>query len=77
MRLATIEVGTPVGPARRVAVVDDSGEESVDVTTAYAALLAERGEADPVPVAEALAPPDMRTLLARGDRGRARSSSRP
>lgn len=66
MRLATFEVETPVGPHRRVGVVD--GEELVDVNAAYAAALAADGEADPVAIADAHAPPEMIEFLARGER---------
>jgi 2-keto-4-pentenoate hydratase/2-oxohepta-3-ene-1,7-dioic acid hydratase in catechol pathway len=79
MRLATFAVDTPVGRQRRVGVVEGRSEDLadhryLDVTTAYAALLAERGEADPVAVAETLAPSDMRTFLERG--GRAMDAAR-
>ena len=101
MKLATFEVDTPVGPARRVGVVDEGqgqepgrgqgrdeakdgdgdkegddsdtaggpdGDRLVDVTAAYAAALEAAGEADPVSIAEAHAPADMRSFLARGER---------
>jgi 2-keto-4-pentenoate hydratase/2-oxohepta-3-ene-1,7-dioic acid hydratase in catechol pathway len=73
VKLATIAVETPVGTRRRVAVldgaaVDDDSGKFVDVTTAYAAALAERGEADPLAIAEAHAPPDMVAFLERGER---------
>jgi len=68
MKFATIEVETPVGPQRRVAVPD--GEAYVDVTAAYAGSLAADGEADPVAIAEAHAPPDMVEFLRRGERAR-------
>jgi 2-keto-4-pentenoate hydratase/2-oxohepta-3-ene-1,7-dioic acid hydratase in catechol pathway len=68
MKLATIEVETAVGPQRRVAVPDNG--EFVDVTAAYAAALAAEGEADPVSIAQAHAPPDMIEFLRRGERAR-------
>lgn len=67
MKLATFEVETAVGPRRRVGVLDGHGA-LVDVTAAYAASLESTGEADPVSVAEAHAPPEMRSFLARGER---------
>ncbi|MFC7155753.1 fumarylacetoacetate hydrolase family protein [Halomarina halobia] len=66
MRLTTVAVETPVGEARRVCVADDAG--LIDVTTAHAALLDERGEGAPVEVAEALTPPEMIAFLERGER---------
>lgn len=73
MKLATVDVETPVGPKRRVGVrMEAEGDSTdgrlVDVTAAYAASLAAEGEADPVPVAEAHAPPEMVSFLARGKR---------
>lgn len=69
MKLATFEVETPIGRRRRVGVVDD--EDLVDVTSAYAAALDDDGEAAPLEIARAHAPPDMLTLLRRGERGMA------
>jgi 2-keto-4-pentenoate hydratase/2-oxohepta-3-ene-1,7-dioic acid hydratase in catechol pathway len=66
MKLASFAVDTPVGPQRRVGVAD--GDGLVDVTTAYAAALAADGEADPVTIAEAHAPPEMVAFLERGER---------
>jgi 2-keto-4-pentenoate hydratase/2-oxohepta-3-ene-1,7-dioic acid hydratase in catechol pathway len=66
MKLASFAVDTPVGPQQRVGVVDDG--DLVDVTTAYAAALAADGEADPVTIAEAHAPPEMVAFLERGER---------
>jgi 2-keto-4-pentenoate hydratase/2-oxohepta-3-ene-1,7-dioic acid hydratase in catechol pathway len=76
MKLASFAVETPVGRARRVGVVEtvhgddaDPGSDTLlDVTTAYARLLAERGEADPVAVAETHAPPEMGAFLRQGER---------
>ena len=67
MKLATFEIETPVGPKRRVGAKQD-GDRLVDVTTAYAAALDERGDDDPVEVAETHAPSDMRAFLERGNR---------
>ncbi|MXR52138.1 fumarylacetoacetate hydrolase family protein [Halovenus sp. WSH3] len=66
MKLASFAVDTPVGPQRRVGAVD--GDDLVDVTTAYAAALAADGDADPVTIAQAHAPPEMVAFLRRGDR---------
>jgi 2-keto-4-pentenoate hydratase/2-oxohepta-3-ene-1,7-dioic acid hydratase in catechol pathway len=79
VKLATFEVETPVGRRRRVGVVEDEGEDGsegegtplVDVTSAYAAALADDGEAAPLEIARAHAPPDMLDLLRRGERGTA------
>jgi 2-keto-4-pentenoate hydratase/2-oxohepta-3-ene-1,7-dioic acid hydratase in catechol pathway len=82
VKLATVAVGTAIGDRRRVCVVDEdatAGEDAgasgapnagrlVDVTTAHAALLADRGEGAPVEVAEAITPPTMRAFLRRGER---------
>lgn len=73
MRLATFEVETPIGPERRVGVVENPGAEAadhrlLDVTAAYAQVLVDQGEEDPVAVAETLAPPNMLAFLSRGDR---------
>jgi 2-keto-4-pentenoate hydratase/2-oxohepta-3-ene-1,7-dioic acid hydratase in catechol pathway len=66
MKLATFEVDTPLGPERRVGIHTESG--LVDMTTGYACVLDERGEATPVELAEAIAPPEMLTFLERGER---------
>lgn len=66
MKLATFEVGTAVGPRRRVGVVD--GDGYLDVTAAYGRHLADEGEATPAEVAAVVAPPDMLEFLRRGDR---------
>lgn len=75
MKLATFAVETPVGPTRRVGVRGEGRGESaggggdlVDVTTAYASALEAGGEADPVAIARAHAPPDMLSFLRRGER---------
>lgn len=66
MKLASFEVDTDIGTARRVGVVDDGF--LLDVTAGYAAMLADRGEQSPLEVAEVMVPPDMLTFLRRGDR---------
>lgn len=66
MKLASFAVPTPLGPQRRVGVHRNG--ELVDVTTGYACVLENRGEAAPVDLAEAIAPPDMLAFLGRGDR---------
>jgi 2-keto-4-pentenoate hydratase/2-oxohepta-3-ene-1,7-dioic acid hydratase in catechol pathway len=66
MKLATFEVQTPLGPKRRVGIQSDAG--LIDVTTGYAYVLEEQGEATPVELAEAIAPPDMLAFLERGER---------
>lgn len=68
MKLATFEVETPVGPVRRLGVPRD--DELIDIHSAYAAALAADGEADPVSIADAHAPPDIIEFLRRGDRSR-------
>jgi 2-keto-4-pentenoate hydratase/2-oxohepta-3-ene-1,7-dioic acid hydratase in catechol pathway len=67
VKLATFEVETPIGRRRRVGVVAEG--TLVDVTSAYAAALADDGEAAPLDIARAHAPPDMLELLRRGERG--------
>jgi 2-keto-4-pentenoate hydratase/2-oxohepta-3-ene-1,7-dioic acid hydratase in catechol pathway len=66
MKLGSFAVDTPVGPERRVGVAEE--DNLIDVTTAYAAALAADGEADPVTIAAAHAPPEMGAFLERGDR---------
>lgn len=73
MKLATFAVDTQLGRDRRVGVVvaagSDPGDDVLaDVTTAYAAALAEEGEAAPQEIARAHAPPVMTEFLQRGDR---------
>lgn len=67
MKLASFEVDTDVGPARRVGVLADP-TTLVDVTAGYAAVLAGDGDPSPVAVAETVAPPEMIAFLERGDR---------
>lgn len=66
MKLATFEVQTPLGPKRRLGIATDSG--IVDVTTGYACVLEDQGEATPVEIAEAIVPPEMLSFLRRGER---------
>lgn len=66
MKLATFRVETPVGHRDRVGLVD--GDDLVDATTAYAAVLADRDDPTPVEVAETVCPPSMLAFLRRGDR---------
>lgn len=66
MKLASFEVDTPVGVVQRVGVYDDGS--LVDVTAAYAASLADRGDQSPIEVAETDVPPDMIQFLQRGER---------
>lgn len=66
MRLASFAVETAVGPVRRVGI--DHEGTLLDVTAGYAHVLARRGEATPVEIAETVAPADMQTFLERGDR---------
>lgn len=66
MNLATFEVGTPLGPQRRVGIHSDSG--LIDVTTGYASVLEEQDETSPVELAEAITPPEMVAFLERGER---------
>jgi 2-keto-4-pentenoate hydratase/2-oxohepta-3-ene-1,7-dioic acid hydratase in catechol pathway len=73
MRLATVEVATPVGRERRLCVRDEAREEDepgslVDVTSAHTWLLERDGEPAPREHATAVTPPDMREFLRRGDR---------
>ncbi|MFB6170900.1 MAG: fumarylacetoacetate hydrolase family protein [Haloarculaceae archaeon] len=73
MKLAAFAVETPVGPERRVGVVenpdaDERDHRLLDVTAAYAQVLADAGEDDPAAVARTLAPPEMLAFLSRGDR---------
>ncbi|MFB6195686.1 MAG: fumarylacetoacetate hydrolase family protein [Haloplanus sp.] len=69
MRLATFAVDTPFGERTRVGVVD--GDTYLDVTTGYAALVDADGDASPYEVATTIAPSDMLTFLARGERAMA------
>ncbi len=66
MKLATFEVQTPFGPERRVGI--HSNRRLIDVTTGYACVLEEQGDAAPVKLAEAITPPEMVAFLERGER---------
>jgi 2-keto-4-pentenoate hydratase/2-oxohepta-3-ene-1,7-dioic acid hydratase in catechol pathway len=66
MRLASFAVETAVGPVRRVGIAREGA--LLDVTAGYSHVLDQRDEADPVAVAETVAPTDMRSFLQRGDR---------
>jgi 2-keto-4-pentenoate hydratase/2-oxohepta-3-ene-1,7-dioic acid hydratase in catechol pathway len=66
MKLATFEVETALGPERRVGIHTKSG--LIDVTTGYACMLDEQGDAAPVELADAIVPPDMLAFLERGGR---------
>jgi 2-keto-4-pentenoate hydratase/2-oxohepta-3-ene-1,7-dioic acid hydratase in catechol pathway len=66
MKLASFEVDTPVGRARRVGVEDDGS--LIDVTAAHAAHLEARGDQSPTDIATTVTPPDMLQFLQRGER---------
>lgn len=66
MRLATFTVNTPVGPARRLGLLDEP-DTLLDVNAAYTQLLTARLAADRVgPVADAILPPDLLGVLLNG-----------
>jgi hypothetical protein len=65
MKLVTFTIDQETGPIRRVGGVE--GEDVVDLTAAYGAVLERDGEYSPA-IAEATVPPDMSEFLARGDR---------
>lgn len=69
MRLASFAVETAVGPARRVGIVDE--DTLWDVTAGYGHLREQAGDAAPAEIAEAIAPPEMRAFLQRGERAMA------
>ncbi|WP_247002849.1 fumarylacetoacetate hydrolase family protein [Halosolutus gelatinilyticus] len=77
MKLATFEVGTPIGPVERIGAVDESSEDAsaatgeaalIDLTAAYGAALEAEGEPAPAHLARAHVPPEMIAFLERGDR---------
>ena len=68
MKLASFDVATATGTARRVGVYADETDELVDVTATYAQALADEGEASPQEVASTHAPTAMIEFLKRGDR---------
>lgn len=67
MKLTTFVVEAKTGPVRRFGAVD--GDEVVDLTAAYGAMLERNGEDDPIAVANAIVPPDAIDFLSRGERG--------
>lgn len=67
MKLASFEVNTPIGPVTRIGLA--KGEELVDLTAGYAAVLEEDGEARPEEIARAHVPPDMLEFLQLEERG--------
>jgi 2-keto-4-pentenoate hydratase/2-oxohepta-3-ene-1,7-dioic acid hydratase in catechol pathway len=67
MKLASFEVETDVGPVSRVGAL--AAEDTiVDVTAGYSRVLERDGTASPGEVARATVPPDMISLLERGER---------
>jgi 2-keto-4-pentenoate hydratase/2-oxohepta-3-ene-1,7-dioic acid hydratase in catechol pathway len=66
MQLATFAVDTDVGRVQRLGIAHDG--TLLDATAGYAHVLAERGEAAPVEIAQAHAPSEMLAFLRRGDR---------
>ncbi|RQG87833.1 fumarylacetoacetate hydrolase family protein [Natrarchaeobius halalkaliphilus] len=68
MKLATFEPPEEACLDQRVGCYDDDAETLVDVTAAYATLLANRGEQCPNEIARAHAPTDMIAFLERGER---------
>ena len=68
MKLVTFEVGTPIGPFRRIGGLFH--DEIVDLTSAHALMLAEKMPGEVAArKAEALMPPSMLELLEAGDYG--------
>jgi len=65
MKLASFEVGTPVGPERRLGVVD--GDSLLDVTAGYASILESDGVRRPNRRAEGIVPPDFLEFLRTGE----------
>ncbi len=61
MKLASFEVSTPVGRFIRIGSVHEGW--LIDLSSAYVALLAHRGEAQPYRLMEARVPPNMRLFL--------------
>jgi 2-keto-4-pentenoate hydratase/2-oxohepta-3-ene-1,7-dioic acid hydratase in catechol pathway len=73
MRLATIEVETPLGREHRLCVRDESRDEDdpgslIDVTSGHTWLLERDGEPAAAEHAAAVTPPSMRAFLERGNR---------
>ncbi|SEW15651.1 fumarylacetoacetate hydrolase family protein [Natrinema salifodinae] len=76
MKLATVEVDTPIGPVERIGAVAEVTEPEnaaagqatvVDLTAAYGAALEAEGEPAPADLARAHVPPEMIAFLERGD----------
>lgn len=67
MYLATFAVDTPLGPMERIGAFAQN--LYVDLTTAYAWLLAQEGHTQPYRVAAAMIPPDMVGFLESGPKG--------
>ncbi|WP_246986447.1 fumarylacetoacetate hydrolase family protein [Halorientalis marina] len=66
MRLATFAVDTDVGRVQRLGIAHEG--TVLDTTAGYAHVLDQRGEAAPVEIAQAHAPPEMLGFLRRGER---------
>jgi len=66
MKYYTFAVAGPLGRVIRIGA--ERGGRLVDLNCATSALLADRGEPDPVEYADFLVPPDMVGFLARGDK---------
>ncbi len=66
MRYYTFAVASPLGPATRIGA--EAGGRLIDLNAACAAVLADRGEPDPVEYADFLVPPDMVGYLSRGEK---------
>ena len=65
MKLASFQVQTPVGRFPRIGSVQGTSQ-LIDLSSAYVALQARRGEAQPYRLMEAFVPPDMRRLIEGG-----------
>lgn len=68
MKLASFDVPTATGTARRLGVYADETDDLVDVNATYAQAIADDGESSPREVASAHAPTEMIDFLRRGDR---------
>lgn len=68
MKLCTFEIGTPLGPARRLGAVTETGV--VDLNLACARLLEERGEPRPARLAAVVLPDNMLEYLQEGETAR-------
>jgi 2-keto-4-pentenoate hydratase/2-oxohepta-3-ene-1,7-dioic acid hydratase in catechol pathway len=67
LKLVTYTIGTPFGTVDRLGALE--GEEVIDLTSAYEAMLAAAGEPDPGALAALLVPPSLLALLRREERG--------